>query len=211
MNELRCSDGLALGSPVHNLFAAGSFQMLLPRLFRQGYTSELAGKPGVALAVGGMPGWEGLALPQVVSLFLALGMPLVDRFMGYAQGPGEIFDDTRACARAVEAGRALARGSRTFQGEAGTCPVCHCDLVRCRNDEQPRCLLCDLPGQWVEDEGKTRFVPFPDSVSRWEGNQIQDHFERLILPSGQRFRNKKKEIKEKLSALKEAIEKNDIG
>lgn len=202
LEALRQADGLALGSPVHTLFAAGSVHMLVTRLFRQGYTGELSGKPGVALAVGGMPGWEGWALPQVVSFFLSLGMPLVDRFNGYGQGPGEIFCDTRACNRALEAGKSMAKGETAFRGDPGTCPVCHCDLVFTRGDGGPHCMLCDLPGNWVEEENRRRFVPLSDSQSRWGVKQIREHFEDLIIPSGKRFLGRKGEIQGKLDAFR---------
>ena len=202
LGEIRESDAVVMGSPVHKLFAAGSIQMLIPRFFRQDCTGELSGKPGVALAVGGMAGWEGWALPQIVSLFLSLGMPLVDHFMGYGQGPGEIFYDTRACSRALETGRALARGERRYIGDSGSCPVCHCDLVFSGGDAEPRCMLCDLPGQWVPVGRERRFVPCSGAVPRWEGDKIRTHFKDLILPSEQKYRDRKKEIKKKIDALK---------
>jgi len=207
LDEIRMSDCVVLGSPVHKLFAAGSLQTLLPRFFRQDYTGELSGRPGVALAVGGMPGWEGWALPQVVSFFLSLGMPLVDRFIGYGQGPGEIFYDTGACTRALEAGKALARGERRYIGDPGLCPVCHCDLVFSGADGRPHCMLCDLPGQWAADTAE--FTPLPGAVARWEEGGTRLHFEHLILPSGQRFKDRKREIKEKVDWLKRLQESDE--
>lgn len=206
LKALREADGVVLGSPVHVLFAAGSIQNMLPRLFRQIYTGELAGKPGLAIAVGGRPGWEGWALYQVMVFFLSLGMPLIDRFTGHGQGPGEIFNDPDACSRALEAGMALGRGEETFRGEPGTCPVCHGDLVRTQDNGQPRCMLCDITGEWVEREGFKRLEPRPGSHSRWEVQENRDHFETLILPSGQRFQATKRELFKKLSEFRKGYD-----
>lgn len=202
LDALRQADGVVLGSPVLNLFAAGTLQMALPRLFRQAYSGELSGKPCVAIAVGGMPAWEGWALPQVVSFFLALGMRLVDQFVGYAQGPGEIFFDTLACQRAIDAGRLLAEGETDFRGSPGTCPVCHCDLVFTGNNGKPHCMLCDLPGEWVEEMGRRCFEPLSGSKPRWEYPQARRHFEELILPSGKRFLERKEEIKARMDTFR---------
>jgi multimeric flavodoxin WrbA len=209
LDALREADGVALGSPIQILFAAGSLQMLIPRLFRQGYTGELSGKPGVALVVGGMPGWEGWALSQVVLFFLSLGMPVLDRFIGYGQGPGEIFYDTKTCNRALEAGKAMARGETAYRGDSGTCPVCHCDFVFTRVDGLPHCMLCDLPGQWVGEGNARRFIPLEGSRSRWEDEQIRKHFEDLILPSGKRFEDRKEEIRGKLTSFREQAARRD--
>ena len=199
--EIRQSDGVILGTPVHKLFAAGVLQVLIPRFFRQDFDGELAGKPGVALAVGGMPGWEGWALPQVVSFFLSLRMPLVDRFMGYGQGPGEIFYDTQACRRALMVGRALAMGEKGFIGELGSCPACHCNLIFSSDTAETHCMLCGLPGRWVEADQRKQFVPRPGAQPRWSGGMIRSHFEDLILPSGQRYHERKSEIQERLKLM----------
>jgi len=185
--------------------------MLVPRLFRQVYTREFEGKLGISLAVGGMPGWEGWALPQVSALFLSLGIVLVDQFVGYAQGPGEIFYDEKACRRARSGGRALARGETAFLGDQGVCPVCHFNLVFTR-EGQPFCMLCDLPGRWVETGTGTRFEPHSGARPRWERSQMRDHFDHLILPSGRRFLERKEGIRNRLETFRkesrtDAIEK----
>jgi multimeric flavodoxin WrbA len=209
LKALRQADGVVLGSPIHNLFAAGSVQMLTARLFRQAYHSEFSGKVGVVITIGGMPGWEGWALPQLVSFFLSLGMPLVDQFIGYGQGPGEIFYDIQSCNRAIEAGKLMAGGETNFRGCLGTCPVCHCDLVFTHGDGRPHCMLCDIPGTWIEQEGIKRFVPLSGSRPRWQAMQIRDHFDNLILPSGKRFLGRKEEIQAKLDAFRKGAGGSD--
>lgn len=199
---LRWADGVVLGSPIHTLFAAGSIQTLVPRLFRLGYTQELAGKAGIAIVVGGRPGWEGWALPQVMIFFLSLGMPIIDRFTGYGQGPGEVFYDVEACERALKSGAAMAMGETAFRGEPGTCPVCHCDLMLAGPDGRPRCMMCEIPGQWKREGEVKRFEPLPGSRSRWGCRENRDHFEKLILPSRHAFQARREAIKKKLELFR---------
>jgi multimeric flavodoxin WrbA len=202
LEALRMADGVVLGSPVYSLFAAGSIQMLVPRLFRQVYTGELEGKLGIALAVGGRPGWEGWALPQVSAFFLSLGMPLVDQFMGYGQGPGEVLFESEACKRALNSGKAMATGEPVYRGKSGTCPVCHFDLVATRQGGRPWCTLCDLPGRWVECREEKQFEPLSGARPRWGYKEMREHFEKMILPSGQRFLSRKEEIRQKLETFR---------
>ncbi len=210
LEAVRRADGVVLGSPVHSLFAAGAVQMLIPRLFRQVYTKEFEEKLGIAVGVGGMPGWEGWALPQISAFFLSLGITLVDQFMGYAQGPGEIFYDEKACGRAREDGKALARGEAAFRGKSGICPVCHFDLVFARGDGRPSCMLCDLPGRWVETGDTKRFEPLARARPRWERSQMQEHFDRLILPSSRRFLARKEEIRKRLEIFRRGFNTGEI-
>jgi multimeric flavodoxin WrbA len=205
LDQLRQADALVLGSPVYNLFAAGSVQMLLPRLFRQARTGELAGKPGVALAVGGRPGWEGWALYQTALFLLTLGLPVVDQFIGYGQGPGEVLFDEAAWERAMLAGRALGRGNFDYRGDPGICPACHFDLVVTEENGRARCLLCDLPGRWASDRGSRRFEPLPGTAPRWGPEESRRHFENLILPSGRRFLSRKEEIGIRLKKFQKEI------
>jgi multimeric flavodoxin WrbA len=202
LKVLREADAVVLGSPIHILFAAGAIGNLVPRLFRQGYTGEFRKKPGMAITVGGRPGWEGWALQQVMIFFLSLGMPIVDQFTGYAQGPGEIFFDTDACGRAFNGGQAMAAGETTYIGTPGTCPVCHCDLVFEHGDGRILCVMCDMPGK-LQQKGKTfRFKPRSGATSRWDPKNNRAHFEKLILPSKKGFKSRKEEIRQKLEIFR---------
>lgn len=204
LEALRWADGLALGSPTYVLGATAVVKNLQDRLIRFGVVRELLGRPGVALAAAGVPGWEPFALPQVSLTFLFLGMPVVDQFVGYAQGPGEILDDEAACRRAGEAGGALGRGETVYRGEPGTCPVCHLDLVAGLPDGTARCTLCDLPGVWEAGHGGTRsFRPDPAAEPRWSEAMMRHHFVDKILPSGPRFKGRLREIRARVEAFRE--------
>ncbi|MBI5444196.1 MAG: NAD(P)H-dependent oxidoreductase, partial [Deltaproteobacteria bacterium] len=203
---MRQADAVVLGSPTYVLGATGVLKNLQDRLIRYGHVREFLGKPGIALAAAGVPGWEPFALPQISQVFLFLGMPVVDQFVGYGQGPGEILLAPAALERAEEAGAALGRGEARFRGEPGACPVCRFDLVTLRPDGSAYCPLCDLPGSWVEAEGGFRFVPAAGARSRWSEGVLLEHFGKKILPSRARFKATTAEIRARLRAFREGGE-----
>jgi multimeric flavodoxin WrbA len=200
----RWADAVVLGSPTYVLGATGAVKNLQDRFIRFGIAREFVGKPGVAVAAAGVPGWEPFALAQLSLTFLFLGMPVVDQWVGYGQGPGEVLDDEAACRRAREAGRALARGETAYRGDPGACPVCHLDLVAGLGDGASRCTLCDLPGTWEDaGDGRRSFRPEPGAESRWSEASMRHHFVDRILPSGPRFKARIKEIRARVEAFRE--------
>ncbi len=197
----RWADGVVLGSPAYVLGATGAVKNLHDRMIRCGASREFAGKPGLALVAAGVPGWEPFSLAQVAMLFLFLGMPVVDQFVGYAQGPGEILDDAPLCERARAAGAALARGDTGYRGAPGSCPVCRLDLVTPTGDGNARCLLCDLEGRWADG-----LVPAAGALPRWAEARMREHFVDKVLASGPRFRARRKELRARVRGLRAALE-----
>jgi multimeric flavodoxin WrbA len=205
LEAFRWADGVVLGSPTYVLGATAAVKNLQDRMIRFGPAREFVGKPALSLAAAGVRGWEPFALPQVSLTFLFLGMPLVDQFVGYAQGPGEVFDDAAAWARALDGGRALGRGESAYRGEPGVCPVCHLDLVVGQPDGSARCTLCDLPGRWEAGPSGQRFRPHPDAQPRWSEAMMHHHFAERILPSGPRFKGRLKDLRARVEAFREEV------
>jgi multimeric flavodoxin WrbA len=203
VEALRWADAVALGSPTYVLGATGILKTLQDRMIRYGMAREFEGKPAVAMAAAGVPGWEPFALPQVSLTFLFLGMPIVDQFVAYAQGPGEVYWDAGALSRAEAAGSALARNETRYRGEAGICPVCHFDLVTARGDGAAYCTLCGLPGSWEPGSAGPAFRPRTGAEPRWSEAMMRHHFQEKILPSGPRFRSRLKEIRARVQAFQE--------
>jgi multimeric flavodoxin WrbA len=199
----RQAQAVVLGTPVYSLFAAGSLQNLKARLFYQDYSGDLAGKTGVALALGGKPGWEGWALAQTSLLLRSLGIMLVDQFMGYGQGPGEVLFSSEVCARAERAGRALAQGVGEYVGRPGVCPCCHLDMVETRPDGKAHCPVCDLSGTMSPEPGMYRFLPDPNQSPRWSREAMVNHFDNMIVTSRDNYLANKNKIAEKLSVFKQ--------
>ncbi len=202
LSAMRWADAVVLGSPCYVLGATAVVKNLHDRMIRFGMRREFAGRPGVAVAAAGVPGWEPLVLSQVSMFFLFLGMPVVDQFVGHAQGPGEVLDDPGACERALAAGRALARGETAYRGDPGTCPVCRLNLVVTRGDGTAYCVLCDLPGRWQPEGGRVVFEPEEGAEPRWSEAVMRRHFDERILPSGPRFKARLREIRSRVETLR---------
>jgi len=205
LEAFRWAGGVVLGSPTYVLGATAAVKNLQDRMIRFGLAREFVGRPGLSLAAAGVRGWEPFALPQVSLTFHFLGMPLVDQFVGYAQGPGEVLDDKAACDRAREGGRALGRGDATYRGAPGTCPVCHLDLVVGQRDGSARCTLCDLPGRWEAGAEGQWFRPDPQAQPRWSEAMMYHHFAEKILPSGPRFKGRIRELRARIDAFREEV------
>jgi multimeric flavodoxin WrbA len=203
LEALRWADAVVIGSPAYVLGATGALKNLQDRLIRFGIKREFAGKPGLAVVAAGVPGWVPFSLPQVSLSFLFLGMPVVDQFVGFAQGPGEILFDEAALGRARAGGEALAAGAREFRGESGACPSCHFDLVTSRPGGDAFCPLCDLPGRWGEAGGRPVLEPHPAAEARWSEASMREHFAGKILPSGPRFKARLGEIRGRLKTFQE--------
>ncbi len=199
---MRWADGFVFGSPAYVLGATGTIKNLQDRLIRFGIHREFVGRSALVVAAAGVPGWEPFTLAQIALLPLFLGMRVVDQFVGYAQGPGEILDDTDALARATGGGAALALGETGFRGDGGACPVCHLDLVVRTGNDGGRCPLCDLTGTWGDDG---RLIPAPGAEPRWSEGSMRHHFADRILPSGPRFRERVREIRERVAAFRQEV------
>jgi hypothetical protein len=75
---------------------------------------------------------------------------------------------------------------------------------------QLSCMLCDLPGRWVETGGVERFEPLPGAKSRWERSQMREHFDHLILPSARRFLARREEIRKRLEIFRRGLSTEEI-
>ena len=224
LRAMRGADAIVLGSPAYLLGAATLVKLLHERLLRFATsTREFVGRPGIAVAAAGRPGYEPFTLPQIATVFLSLGMPVVDQFLGYGQGPGEVLGDEPALTRAMAAGAALARAEVAFRGDPGACPSCHFDLVTLKAGGRGRCSLCDLPGSWEPGgavagtpaafgaagaPGAPHFVADADAQSRWAEDRVRGHFQESLLPSRDRFREHRNEIRARVDALRAEFLKN---
>jgi multimeric flavodoxin WrbA len=198
LEALRWSDALVVGAPTYILGANSVLKTLQDRMIGLGQSRELKGKTGMVLAPAGIPGWEPFVLMQLSQLLLFAGMKVIDQFVGYGQGPGEILDGEEAMTRAARGGAALARGENQFLGDEGGCPVCHLDLLTPRSEGRAYCPLCDLEGAW---DGKT-LTPDIGAHSRFSEEGMHHHFAEGILPSGPRFMAKRKEYAKRIGEFK---------
>ncbi|NPA15519.1 MAG: flavodoxin family protein [Deferribacteres bacterium] len=193
------ADALILGVPDYILGAAGYLKMLLDRsmgyLFAQ--NRPFYGKPAMAIVPYGVKDWEGLTMPMVSIFLLSLGYRIVDQIMVRCQGPGEILFNEEVLERCHKTGKLIAAGAVKYRGKEGTCPVCHNNLMEI-DELEVRCPICNIKGHIIIEDGKLS-VKFEDPENhRWTPENIKEHFEKNVLPSGPRYMKLRNEIKERL-------------
>lgn len=207
-DKMKECDGFVVSAPAYILGVAGIFKMLSDRAISLNHTRELAGKPAVAIAVAGVRDYEAFTLP---GLNMALSMPgirIVDQFVAFGQGPGEVLLEESYLEKAHRAGRELVKGLKNneyrYIGEEGTCPICHLDLLEITRDrKRVRCPLCLVEGDIGTKEGKV-VVEFLDTEwNRWCEKERKEHVEGRVLGSGPKFMALKDSIKEKMKKYKE--------
>ncbi len=197
-------DALILGTPTYILGPTGLLKTLLDRGmgFMYGYGRGLEGRPALSMATAGIPGWEPYALP-INALFLrALGYTIVDQFMVYGQGPGEVVYHEEAIMRARKGGKTvveqLSKGKAEYLGEETpySCPYCHNTLLLFLDEERVKCPNCGIVGK-LRTNGQGHWVEWEKTPNRWIEKEVIWHFEHQVLPSGPRFMKRRREIREK--------------
>ena len=199
---LRWADAVVLGAPTYVLTPNSVQKNVQDRLIQLGRSHEMRGKLGLCVVTAGIPAWEGFALELATQQLLFLGIKVIDRFVGHAQGPGEILDDAAALGRAARGGRALAKGEGAYLGEPGICPVCNLDLVTVAPGGRGRCQICDIEGEIHNG----RLTPPVGALSRLERAMVDHHFNERVLPSGPRFKERVKEYLTRTAEFRRGFE-----
>jgi hypothetical protein len=135
-----------------------------------------------------------MLVPLLNCTVLSQGFYLVDSFLAYGAGPGEVLLDATNVERARAAGGRL---SRALSGQAvrmdpkpGCCPVCSADFFRF-TEKGLECPLCLAAGR-LED-GVPVFEPSP--ANRWQPDALKRHFTDWIQGTGATYLEKRPAIR----------------
>lgn len=224
-------DALIIALPVYALGSTGLFKVLCDRFgpshdiafaelnrVANGGVSEFDDrifKPRVGgfIAVGGAPlaNWVSLGLPLMHQFTFSMNVQIVDQMQVLRAGAlGQVVMQPETMARARRLGAAVAtnlgrgEGETTWHGDAaGTCPVCHGDLMLMRGPTVLECAICGITGEMRYEAGGVR-VDFPaeeQAKSRltWAGKRI--HFHEINEVTGEFLRDLS-EIKTRLPAAR---------
>lgn len=150
LDALDGADAIILGAPTYFLGPPGVVKTVVDR-FLAVKPEQLTGKQAATIAVAGRPGWSGLVLPLLNLLPLTAGYEIVDSFVAYAPGPGEIALEEEALARARALGAALAIGAKPTQAlkqplHEAHCPVCWNNSFSIVDSGIMECPVCRTRG-----------------------------------------------------------------
>jgi multimeric flavodoxin WrbA len=195
LSEYHAADAIILGAPAYTLLPPGPLKLIADRLIMYlGRSDWSAPKPAVTLGVAGLARWSELLVPLLNCTVLSQGYYLVDSFLAYGAGPGEVLLDATNVERAQTAGerlrRALLGENVRAVGKPGCCPVCGADFFRF-TDSGIECPLCLAPG--TLNGGVPVFDTSPPN--RWQPEALKRHFTEWIQGTGPSYIEKRPAIR----------------
>lgn len=195
------ADRLLLIAPVYVLSIPGKLKMLLDRLLTiRGYMKNEAVKPALSIGVAALPDWHQFQLPIMNLLLLALSRHIVNSYIVYGAGPGEVLlgDCVTQLEQSVQ--KLIDYQDRPFQSQVSRyCPVDFSTLFERVRDDTYRCPVCLTPAKAVHDG--YYFDAEDLNRHRWTRQGVEDHFIHWILQTRPRFKTVLKAIVKKKKEL----------
>jgi hypothetical protein len=191
------ADALFMAAPTYVTTIPGILKVLfdrylvIPPLYR-----KLYGKPAVSVGVASPIDWEHFMLPFLNMFLLGLGFRILDSFMVYGAGPGEVLLNRDQTNRVKNALRRLwtdAQERMEFREViSDRCPVCRSTVFERIKGRRFRCPVC-LSEAELEEKG-FRFDALSMNEHRWTPRRMEDHFQNWILKTKGMYRERLKEI-----------------
>jgi multimeric flavodoxin WrbA len=195
-DTMATADALFFTAPTYVTTIPGSLKTLFDRyLCIPPLYERLYGRPAVSVGVASPIDWEHLQLPLMNMFLLGLGFRILDSFMVYGAGPGEVLLDRQQVGRVKGALARLWSGEQpeTFaETVSDRCPVCRSTVFELIEGRRFRCPVCLSEGVLVD--GGYRFDADSMNGHRWTPERMEDHFQNWILKTKGMFREKLREI-----------------
>ncbi len=195
------ADAMLLIAPVYILTIPGKLKMLLDRyLAISGYLEIQSTGPAVSIGVAALPEWHQLQLPLMNMFLLSLGRRVVDSFIVYGAGPGEVLltDSIGDIQTVVE--QLVTYEDKEYESQVRkSCPIDFGTFFEHIEGKRYRCPICLTPARLTE-EGYY-FDAADLNNHRWTEKKLQDHFENWIKQTRPRFKSMLKRIMAKKREL----------
>ncbi len=191
------ADKLLLIAPVYVLSIPGKLKMFIDRyLAITNYIKERKELPAVSIGIAALPDWHQFQLPLMNIGLLGLGRIVVDSFILYGAGPGEVLIHP-GIERVQKAVKNLIQSEpEPLKSQISKhCPVDFCTLFERIDDNHYRCPVCLSPAQPHKDGFYFDAVDL--NSHRWTRENIKKHFIDWILQTKPRFFSNLKKIIEK--------------
>jgi multimeric flavodoxin WrbA len=201
-DQFEWADAIVLSAPTYFLGPAGIIKLLIDRLFE--YSIQLGKKnprPGAIIATAGLREWDPFTLPMLSMLAGILRLDLVDRFVAYRPGPGEVLLDDETIERAKTIGDKLFKKMKKpdtsfpLSTLANACPKCGTPFFQLRAKNMIECQLCQSQGNLEQHNDSYRIIwNLEGQKDRWSPEAMAEHFSEWVLRTGPVYQNLRKEI-----------------
>lgn len=194
------ADMFVLIAPTYVFSIPGNLKSFLDRfLLFLSYYRRNYGKNGATVGIASLGDWEHLQLPFLNTLMLSLGFSVVDSFMLYGAGPGEILLDNSIEKKVGDMIHKLLNGidikDLLLSRE---CPVCHSRVFECEEGKF-RCPFCRTRAVKKGDNYLFEYESIKNH--RFTKDNIEEHFNGWILKTENTFRKNIREIVKKKKVL----------
>ncbi len=207
LDRLSQPDVLFLVSPTYVLSVPGALKLVIDRyLLMNPYYKTIWGRRAVSVGVAGLREWEQLQLPFMNLLLLSLGFRVLDSFMVYGAGPGEVLLDSSTVEKVRDAVTELCSQKQIGQSPkphssvvSEHCPVCFSRVFEKIEPGTYRCPICFS----VAEERSEGFYFSAESLNnhRFTPGKVKAHLEGWVLNTRSSYRRKLPDISRTVKKL----------
>jgi len=198
INKIMSCDILIISAPVYFLGAASIIKTINDRLLYLNNTVDYSDrKPAGIIITAGRKDWEGLAVQNVSTLLLTLGFNVKDVLIEFGQGPSEVLLNEDIEEKIRKFTDKILYSTQKYPVISDRCPVCFGNSFNLLDNVTVKCPVCNLKGKITESKNNKTLLLFSESDinnSRWSKENLKDHMENWVARSGQRYRERVKEI-----------------
>ncbi len=205
-DHFQWADGIILSAPTYFLGPAGVIKLLIDRLFEYSLQlGQIPPRPGAIIATAGLRDWDPFTLPMLSMLAGILQLKLIDRFVAYRPGPGEVLLDQETMNRSQKIGTAIVNQIRNPEQKIQlttlekACINCGTPFFKLLDNKQVECQLCQAQAKILE-KGNSLTLAWTVEVAknRWSPEALAEHFSEWVLRTGPVFKKHRKEIQKRI-------------
>jgi multimeric flavodoxin WrbA len=194
MDIIQEADKLLLIAPVYVLSIPGKLKLLLDRFLSfSNYRENSNAKHAMSIGIAALSDWHQFHLPLMNISLLTMGCRVVNSFMFYGAGPGEVL-----LSEGIKEFPNMIHDLVIYKDQSFTtqisdhCPVDFSRLFEWIKDDCYRCPICLTPAKKVENG--YYFDAQDLNNHRWTKQKIREHFVDWILKTKPRFKSMLRDI-----------------
>lgn len=202
IHEIIKNEALILIAPTYVLTIPGKLKMVIDRfLCIYEIIKDLKIRPAMSIGVASPIEWDQFQIPFMNIFLLSLGYRIVDSFLIFGAGPGEVLLDENLYKIDEGINKILNFEEKPYKSTiSDKCPIDYNKNFEHVEKDKFICPVCLTPCYLKDD--KFYFDEKDLNKNRWEKEKIKEHFEEWILRTRERFKKLLPQILEKKNKLK---------